>query len=305
MVSSGAMKKTILLSLVSFFIFAGCQNSSVANRQAGASDIAAGIVNGEVVNSTGSIQYLAVYVIVPRADGSSNAETQYITCTGSLIANDLVLTAAHCFNGQDKSKKAYVLFKRDNTQLSISSSEAVEVARSVVHPNYRRASNIQTSAPGFYQNVNDIALIQLSRSAPSQYVRMSLAPDYLNSTNAGLEMYAIGYGRVTGYKNANGEEGLLRFKRGLRTEAFSERSSYFLVDQKSGGVCQGDSGGPALYATADGNNIFVLGVTSAVFQSDAMEQQGADPCRYKAIYTKVSYYKSWIFEQARLFGSAL
>lgn len=185
-------------------------------------------------------------------------------CTGTLIAPDVVLTAAHCVNKIQASE-----------QLDVNFADRTEAVQSIViHPQYTLFSN--KSFLGFQirnGGENDIALIFL-KNRPSTYVP-ALLPDASLSTLNGLMTLVVGYGKID--HNTSSPQGKLRWAVATLREAGSSR--LLIVGGQT--TCQGDSGGPS-YANQKGNRLVVVGVHSL---SD---------CDGEAYDTKVADYVSWI-----------
>jgi secreted trypsin-like serine protease len=191
-------------------------------------------------------------------------------CTGTLIEQQIVLTAAHCIYGRPGPIQIAV------GGASLNSGKLIDVTATWYHPRYD-ASFLQ----------NDIALLHLN--APANVARLASLPSSGAKKPKNFTMAGWGddqNGRLTGNLstlNLN-DQGLVATKvfRGLynpRTMIGAGR--FFPNEALYGGGCEGDSGGP-LYKGRNGSTRVLVGVTS----------WGAEGCiQFKpTIFTWVSYY---------------
>ena len=202
-------------------------------------------------------------------------------CTGTLVANDVVLTAAHCI-GSD-TEKMRVIFDTEFTPNSPTRKiKQVEISR---YWEANRQSPIDTG---------DLALIQLSEAAPSDY----FTAKFLLSAKT-LQRFAtstvLGYG-VTGSPEHHGA-GRLRLAE-IPFADFNYGSTEVKMDQTQGfGVCHGDSGGPAFISI---NNQYVLWGIISRGVDDPQDQ-----CDRYAVFTNITVYRSWIVETLQAFRRSL
>lgn len=200
--------------------------------------------------------------------------TRGASCTGAVLAPDVVLTAAHCVQPQGDYAVAL---------LSGGSARLVPAVRIVVHPRFD-ADQFRTRRP-----TPDVALVKLAEPLPTSFrpVRLAQGQDL---PAKGTSFLIAGYG-VTA-------EGAPKSAGTLRTVALPSIGTtggiMVRLARPDGraGACTGDSGGPA----------FVDGVLTGVV-GWATAQGGARGCGGVTGVTLVALQRSWIDQAARSLGA--
>ena len=206
-----------------------------------------------------------------------------ILCTGTALARDLVLTAAHCV--------------APGTRLQImpsAGSRMMPIDAVAQHPRY----DAQSYARG--RVTADVALIKLATPLPDHIAPVTLAAEGETVVPgdrlliAGFGMTAPGKDSSTGVAHAatlvvTGRPGGLQ----IRLVDLATRGKRFGL-----GACIGDSGGPA-FRESDGR-LRVLGVIS--WSTGPADEEG---CGGMTGVTPLTLYRSWVLEQAAKLGSTL
>jgi V8-like Glu-specific endopeptidase len=221
-----------------------------------------GVVGGQSVTATDPIVSSTVYLSWNNSDGEPTG-----ACTGSLLAEDIVITAAHCINDADRDFR--VGFILNNEKMKRSNSRSVIAA--IANPKYKFSPNPKDP---FDTDEADIGLIRISGDLPSGYRPARLLAD---SSNLSIESPILIAG--FGITSASSVPATLRLHK-KTTYVLEEHGKTELIVGRS--ACRGDSGGPAFVVV---NNIpFLFGVFS---RSDT-------GCSVYSVYSRIDAYQDWI-----------
>jgi secreted trypsin-like serine protease len=149
-------------------------------------------------------------------------------CSGMELQQGVILTAAHCFEGEDVESIRRI-------ELIEPQSRNVSVKRIEIHPSYSR-----TLAE------HDVALIILQDAETS-----SFSPNVLFNSEvltSGQKLYSVSF-------EPNG-------KRKVKEHEFTEKDFEHLFAKDIDPICKGNSGGP-VYKVVD-NTFFLVGVISGI-----------------------------------------
>lgn len=293
------MKFIFSLFITSLFFF-GCAPQQTPS-QVKKSSSSATIIGGSLVAATDSIASHVVLVHDMKGD--------YV-CTGTLIAKNVVLTAAHCLS--KKHLQFEIIFSRQGYQ-AMDQHDPLNIRKAtqvVVHKDYEYNENLAPEA-----DQSDLGLIYFAGTLPAGYspVPMMLDPKILTK---GSKVILAGYGvsHVTStevkykkskkfqnkiksgeivcddslkdqdgdplcmevYMSSNGE--LMKTQAQVKYLSFSE----FVLDEQKTGTCEGDSGGPVFIESQ--GQIYLVGLTS----------RGDLLCNYEGVYTYLPSFSDWL-----------
>lgn len=227
-------------------------------------------LTGNALPASGSAARPIVMVVDPRGD----------LCTGTALAHDLVLTAAHCVAG-----------KLDYRVKTFQTGQTISVRAIALHPRFDLAGYAASRATA------DVALLKLGAPLHDLVVPATLAPGRRVAagetlTIAGFGVTAAGTARGLGIPRmatltVTGKPGSLQ----IRLYDLATR------DARAGlGACTGDSGAPA-FEPASGA---VIGVVS--WSTAPGDEEG---CGGLTGVTPLLSYRAWIVDTARKFNSPL
>ena len=207
-------------------------------------------------------------------------------CTGIVLKQDLVLTAAHCI----EPGLAYKLYELDADR----KPAFRDIAKTVVHPQFNRKTFDANRATA------DLALLKLTAPLPMKYDPAMLAPKRARVAT-GEPFAIIGYG-VTAPRD-NRSAAVLRRADLIATGQPGNLQLRLFDPATKGetpglGACTGDSGGPA-YEERDGRRL-VYGVISWTTGPKL-----GDGCGGLTGITPLELYEKWIVDAARKLGSPL
>lgn len=196
------------------------------------------IING--TNCTAGSSAVVPITLFNR-DGSSGL------CSGTMLTDNDVLTAAHCFLLSDVVVAVVTVGGRDITG-----------KRATLHPSVRR----DVGNPSIL--LNDVAIIQLKESVDTPTLPLlssrALVPGDVFS--------------IFGYGLDDGDNvGALRSGE-MRTDAVTNDHINSMYEGEGSNTCNGDSGGPALLTFRNGNGTAqtgIVGVVSSGSRSDCRE----------------------------------
>lgn len=176
------------------------------------------------------------------SDGPERSSTVGLNgCTGTIIARDLILTAAHCYTNTVKG--GYVLF---GVKFNNRDPKIIGIEKAVYNRKYSGSHN-------------DIAMIKLSSEIPQGYKPVKI----LNDTTILRRGYLV---RLAGYGSDNSSStfGTLRTV-DSQFLGYSRSGSMFIASGRTA-ACSGDSGGP-LYVNT-GGEWYTAGITSTAYMDD-------------------------------------
>ncbi|MEK7356266.1 MAG: trypsin-like serine protease [Bdellovibrionota bacterium] len=263
-----ALRTLGALTALSLAALVGCGSpqGSVTTRTDGAIIGGADVTNAQPFANT-------VVSLVNTAQGS--------ICTASILSSSILVTAAHCVDGDASDLVVVINRSIDETTL---------VTRQVTH---FKTSPVWAARQSEPLNNGDIAVVRFEGGLAPGFAPVKMLTDVSILADGGSVTLA-GYGNDDGAAGTGA--GKLRWvETTLKKVAYTK--SELLVEQSKGkGACHGDSGGPA-YTKVNGDYI-LIGVTS----------RGVDDlkndCSVSAAYTSVPYYSAWSVRTAKALNTA-
>lgn len=289
----------LTISLATIFLM-GC--GSAKQEVSNLSSSTSGIIGGVIVTQS---SVLAKSVVGIYDDNGG------FTCSGSLLPNNLVVTAAHCIG--DKADGVFIVFSPDMESLLKSESDFSKfptVRRVVALKAHEKWTQQQDSTqPG-----NDIGLMQYSGSTPEGYVPAKLLTD-TSMLKPGASVVLAGYGvnsdkvvrvnpKTPGLQDLIDRNEVICDSKDAKTAKQCVKEDLngpavlkatmvvinkidnpyeAILDEAHGhAACSGDSGGPAYVKV--GNEYQLWGATS----------RSAIGCNTDITYTNILPYTDWI-----------
>ncbi len=205
------------------------------------------------------------------------------TCSGTLVSEDLIVTAAHCVSKWQPKTRTGVSKRKIVTTPVIFYSYKKEVMHT-----YIRMDQVEIFPAEDYDDEanKDLAVVKLKEKAPLGYKAVPiLSPDYSIQRNS--ELLLVGFGYRDEFNNDDNFN-LPRAPHKIKIPFVEVRDTKIVVSQEHGkiGSFFGDSGGPAYLETENG--LLLAGST-----------QGGSKVAPEGYYINLGSFKQFILDSAK------
>lgn len=254
------MKKLIIIPLLALSACtydSGDRSIDVKNKTS--------IINGQNVSDIEDYA-LSTVALVAESEGQLRA-----FCTGTLVSNNLVVTAAHCTEIFERVQ-AKILFGT-TIPTDVNDARVVDIEEALSNKDFGVDKDTGLTK-------GDVAVIKLVGGAPEGYKPVPVL-ESVSGIKTGDAISLIGWGRMS-----ETERTTTTNLQKTVVEVAQVRDDEIVTDQTRGtGACNGDSGGPAYIETSKG--LVLAGATRG-------PDRGYVDCHHYGNYTLLVNYKDFL-----------
>jgi hypothetical protein len=281
------MKQIIISTLL---VLTACSQSGQNAGEVTFSDQTSNIVGGSAVSDQDDISKMTVQIYAIEGVPAGNGQVKISgvsECTGSIVAEDVILTAGHCT--VEIPNLIFLNFNKDKPkvddlagliQFLQTDANVRRVYGGLVTPEWANLLKNNT-----LQNWGDMALLKFKGGLPAGFHAATLVDSSATFSKGQTVTYA-GWGLTDGIKQT--ETDTLR-----KTSAPVLEPNYTAMEVKAdtsaqNNFCHGDSGGP-VYVTANGQ----LRLAGVISRLDA-DTDKKGQCIGDSVFTKIQSEATWI-----------
>jgi len=272
--------KKMVFSILGVFLI-GCTNrasdNAILETSAGVG-IAKGVASEE--NSPAALSTVALTLSFGSQPSS--------ICTGTIISEDVILTATHCLKSD--STESLRIKLGTNMEAQDAMNPLLEIEGFVTNPLYKTVTLPEDESKDITV-INDVAVIKLKNKIPAPFKPAAVIDSDLILPND-TELLLAGWG-YSSYALLKGTDTNVLLEAKVKLHGYW--ATQLLTNQLDGkGACMGDSGGPAFITDQDGT-LVVVGATKG-----ALQPYGK--CDYFVEYSNLSIFKKFITDSIEKLG---
>jgi secreted trypsin-like serine protease len=220
---------------------------------------------------------------------TSKGTSRGTLCTGSILSESLVVTAAHCLpKGTTEGEVIFGLVVKD----SFLRRKIIDWKRMEGYAEIERIDDLLPEERTVAEDIllsnsdhEDVAIVRFEGGLPPGYEKATLLKDK-KLLKRGTELHVAGYGISA--PNAFETRGTLR-KAVAPVLIAKSTPREFIIDISREGTCNGDSGGPAFLKIDE--QYYLVGVDSRT-----LTPASAEPCSSSAAFANLLKYSEFITE---------